>query len=80
MEVTCEKRFESLSINSTQELQGELKDTLSSTPSTPLVPNFTTKAYNPESSSVPSSTSTPKIMPQCGGVRRSAALDNIFGM
>jgi len=80
LEVTCEKSFEGLSINSTQELQGELKDILSSTASTPRVPSFTTKVYNPESSSIPSSTATPKILPQCGGVRRSAALDNIFGM
>ena len=79
LEVTCEKRFESLSINSTQELKGGVKEILSSTPSTLLVPSYTTKEYTPKSSSIPSSTLTPKIMPECGGVRRSAALDNIFG-
>ena len=82
LEVTCQKSIESLNISLNQKLPIQLKTIFTSTPPTTL--SSSTSTTNANTSQHQDSTLAPSVikpvpLPKCGGVRRSAALDNIFG-
>ena len=78
LEVTCQKDIASSSLFQNKTLSSELKSIFpSSLPPTFLRP--TTSAPDPRFNQSAPTRAAPIILPKCGGVRRSAALDNIFG-
>lgn len=78
LEVTCQKDIESSSLFRNQTLSSELKTIFpSSLPPTFLRPTTVNPVITTNKTAP--IRSKPIALPKCGGVRRSAALDNIFG-
>ena len=79
LEVTCQSDIKTSSLFQNKTLSSELKTIFpSSLPPTFLRP--TTIAPSFKANKTATVKKRPAALPKCGGVRRSAALDNIFGM
>ena len=77
LEVTCQKSLDNITSNT--DLPTQLKTIFPTSPPTVLPPKTIENKPNLQSNQTIPSSVHKTILPKCGGVRRSAALDNIFG-
>ena len=78
LEVTCQKSLDNTNITSPKDFSNQLKTIFPIASTTALPQTLRTKPDLPNNKTVHLNVYK-TILPKCGGVRRSAALDNIFG-